>query len=40
MSGSLAYTVGFERGNVRVDGGSLVPMTVRVTHVYRDTRGQ
>ncbi len=34
-SGSLAYTVGFERGDVRVDGGPLVPMTIRVTHVYR-----
>jgi ketosteroid isomerase-like protein len=35
MSGELAYTVGFERGMVRVDGGPLTPMTIRVTHVYR-----
>jgi ketosteroid isomerase-like protein len=40
MSGSLAYAVGFERGEVQVDGGPLVPMTIRVTHVYRHTRGR
>jgi ketosteroid isomerase-like protein len=40
MSGSLAYTVGFERGMVQVDGGPLVPMTIRVTHLYRYARGQ
>jgi ketosteroid isomerase-like protein len=40
MSGSLAYTVGFERGMVHVDGGPLVPMTIRVSHTYRYTRGQ
>ena len=39
-SGSLAYTVGFERGEVQVDGGPLVPMTIRVTHVYRYARGR
>ena len=31
MSGSLAYTVGFERGMAQVDGNPLVPMTIRVT---------
>jgi ketosteroid isomerase-like protein len=40
MSGTLAYTVGFERGTVRVDGGPLVPMTIRVTHYYRYRHGQ
>jgi ketosteroid isomerase-like protein len=34
-SGDLAYTVGFERGEVVVDGGDPRPMTIRVTHVYR-----
>jgi uncharacterized protein (TIGR02246 family) len=33
-SGDLAYTVGFERGTVSVDGGEPFPMTIRVTHVY------
>jgi ketosteroid isomerase-like protein len=40
MSGELAYTVGFERGMVRVDGGPLAPMTIRVTHVYGWARGR
>jgi ketosteroid isomerase-like protein len=40
MSGSLAYTVGFERGNVRVDGGPLKEMTLRVTHIYAYGRGR
>ena len=40
MSGSLAYTVGFERGSVRVDGGPLVEMTLRVTHIYAYGRGR
>jgi len=31
MSGSLAYTVGFERGMAEVDGRAPVPMTIRVT---------
>lgn len=31
----LAYTVGFERGDVAVDEGSTQPMTLRVTHIYR-----
>jgi ketosteroid isomerase-like protein len=34
-SGDLAYTAGFERGEVVVDGGARQPMTIRVTHVYR-----
>ena len=38
-SGDLAYTVGFERGEVAVDGGPLRPMTLRVTHVYRRVDG-
>lgn len=39
-SGDLAYTVGFERGEVVVDGGRAVPMTIRVTHVYRRIDGE
>jgi ketosteroid isomerase-like protein len=35
VSGDLAYTVGFERGEVIVDGGARRPMTLRVTHIYR-----
>ena len=38
-SGDLAYTVGFERGEVAVDGGPVRPMTIRVTHVYRHIDG-
>jgi len=34
-SGDLAYTVGFERAEVSVDGGPVRPMTIRVTHIYR-----
>lgn len=37
-SGDLAYTVGFERGTVSVDGGAPEPMTIRVTHIYRHIR--
>src|SRR3712207_7538220 len=37
-SGDLAYTVGFERGEVSVDGGARRPMTIRVTHIYRRDR--
>jgi ketosteroid isomerase-like protein len=40
VSGDLAYTVGFERGDVRVDGGPLIPMTIRVTHLYRRIDGE
>ena len=39
VSGDLAYTVGFERGSVRVDGGPTRPMTIRVTHVYKRIDG-
>jgi ketosteroid isomerase-like protein len=38
-SGDLAYTVGFERGTVAIDGGQPRPMTIRVTHVYRRVDG-
>ena len=38
-SGDLAYTVGFERGEVVVDGAARKPMTIRVTHIYRRTDG-
>jgi ketosteroid isomerase-like protein len=34
-SGDLAVTVGFERGPARVDGGPIIEMVIRVTHVYR-----
>lgn len=34
-SGDLAYTVGFERGEVAVDDKPPQPMTIRVTHIYR-----
>ena len=34
-SGDLAYTVGFEHGEVVVDKGAPAPMTIRVTHIYR-----
>jgi ketosteroid isomerase-like protein len=35
QSGDLAYTVGFERGDIAVDDGGPRHMTIRVTHVYR-----
>ena len=38
-SGDLAYTVGFERGKVRVDGTESGEMTLRVTHVLRRVDG-
>ena len=34
-SGDLAYTAGFERSHVSVDGGPLRDMVIRVTHIYR-----
>ncbi|MGY1621830.1 YybH family protein [Geodermatophilus sp. SYSU D00965] len=40
VDGDLAYTVGSERGVVRVDGGEPRPMTIRVTHVYRRLDGE
>jgi ketosteroid isomerase-like protein len=39
-SGDLAYTVGFERGEVAVDDGPKRPMTIRVTHVCRCFDGE
>ena len=39
-SGDLAYTVGHEEVQVRVDGGPSVPMTLRVTHVLRRVDGE
>ena len=39
-SGDLAYTVGFEEVEVRVDGGPPSPMTLRVTHVLRRVDGE
>ena len=38
-SGDLAYTAGFERSQVSVDGGPRRDMTLRVTHIYRRTGG-
>src|SRR6516165_1539391 len=38
-SGDLAYTVGFERSHVSVDGGPPGDMTLRVTHIYRRIEG-
>jgi ketosteroid isomerase-like protein len=40
LSGSLACTVGFEHGTVQVDGRAPAPMRIRVTHLYRHTRGE
>ncbi|WP_161854701.1 nuclear transport factor 2 family protein [Bradyrhizobium sp. CCBAU 051011] len=39
-SGDLAYTVGFERGEVSVDANAPASMTIRVTHVYRRIDGE
>jgi ketosteroid isomerase-like protein len=38
-SGDLAYTVGFERGEVSIDGGAPTPMTIRVTHILKRIDG-
>jgi ketosteroid isomerase-like protein len=35
----LAYTVGFERGPVSIDGGPVREMAMRVTQVYRRVDG-
>jgi ketosteroid isomerase-like protein len=40
VCGDLAVTVGFEQGDVRVDGGELQTMTIRVTHVLRRIDGE
>jgi hypothetical protein len=39
-SGDLAYTVGFERGEVSVDANASASMTIRVTHIYRHIDGE
>jgi ketosteroid isomerase-like protein len=39
-SGDLAYTVGFERHSVSIEGGPVKPHTIRVTHVYRRENGE
>jgi ketosteroid isomerase-like protein len=38
-SGDLAYTVGFERSHVSVEGGPQRDMVIRVTHIYRRING-
>jgi ketosteroid isomerase-like protein len=38
-SGDLAYTVGFERSQVGVEGGPSRDMVIRVTHIYRRVDG-
>jgi ketosteroid isomerase-like protein len=40
VSGDLAYTVGFERSTMSIDGGPAGPIVIRVTHVYRREDGQ
>ena len=35
VSGDLAYTVGYERTAVSIDGAPVEPYVLRVTHVYR-----
>jgi ketosteroid isomerase-like protein len=39
-SGDLAYTVGFEQGEVVVDGGNSSSMKIRVTQIYRRIDGR
>ena len=39
-SGDLAYTVGFERGEMSVDAKDSTSMTIRVTHIYRRIDGE
>jgi ketosteroid isomerase-like protein len=38
--GDLAFTVGYEKGNMVVDGGEPKPLTIRLTHIYRRESGQ
>lgn len=38
-SEDLAYTAGFERSHVSIDGGPAGDMTLRVTHIYRRIDG-
>jgi ketosteroid isomerase-like protein len=39
-SGDIAYTVGFERADLSVDGGPPQSTRLRVTHVYRREGGE
>ncbi|WP_256214245.1 nuclear transport factor 2 family protein [Arthrobacter sp. ov118] len=39
-SGDLAYTVGFERADLSVDGGPPQSTKLRVTHVYGRENGE
>jgi ketosteroid isomerase-like protein len=39
-SGDLAYTVGFERSQVSVEGGPPHEQVIRVTHIYRRIDGE
>jgi ketosteroid isomerase-like protein len=36
----LAYTVGYERGEVQIDGGPAKKLTIRVTQIYRREDGK
>ena len=36
----LAYTAGYEQGQVSIDGGPLQPVNMRVTHIYRLEDGE
>jgi ketosteroid isomerase-like protein len=38
-SGDLAYTIGFERSHVSVDGGPPRDAVLQVTHIYRRIDG-
>jgi ketosteroid isomerase-like protein len=40
VSGDLAYTVGYERGAMAVDGEKPKPMSIRVTQIYRREDGE
>ena len=40
VSGDLAYTVGYEHGEVSIDGGGKRTMKIRVTHIYRREDGE
>ena len=40
LSGDLAYTVGFERSMLSIDGGPAQENVLRVTHVFRRENGE
>jgi ketosteroid isomerase-like protein len=40
LSGDLAYTVGFERSSLSIDGGPVQENVVRVTHIFRRENGE